>query len=144
MIVIQKRRFRYRLWWLMGLIGALAVFAAAVVSPLDTVAVSTLLVVVGAFFLLALYVLFAVVPYNLLIRRLRCPACSEPRLFCSTMVMFWPPLQSFHLCLGCGSRFKRFFAGRWLDAKGPDDDRWFSSCAFTPADEKPRSATPDL
>lgn len=139
--VLQKRRFRYRLWWLMGLIGALAVFSAPVISPLDAVALSVLLIVVGAFFLLAGYVLVAILPYYLLIQRRRCPACGERRLFCSTLVLFRPPLKSFHLCHGCGSRFKRYFAGRWRDAQGPEDNRRYPSSGPTPLVKEPEGVT---
>ncbi len=62
MSVDRNWRFRYRLWWMMGLIGALAVSFAAIASPLDSVALPVLLIFVGAFFLLALYVLLAVLP----------------------------------------------------------------------------------
>jgi hypothetical protein len=47
----ENRRFRYRLSWLIGLIGAVAIMIAPVISPLDKVALFILLIVVGAFVL---------------------------------------------------------------------------------------------
>ncbi|GAC1470871.1 MAG: hypothetical protein NVSMB9_16410 [Isosphaeraceae bacterium] len=117
--VIPKRRFRYRIWWLMGLIGVFAVCIAPVISPFDSVALLGLLIVLGTFMLLALYVILAVVPYYFLIRHLFCPECGERQLFCSRLTLFWPPLLSFHLCRECGARFARWCFGEWRHAKGP-------------------------
>jgi hypothetical protein len=139
--VIQKRWFRYRLWWLMGLIATLAILISPIFSPLDTVALSALLILVGTFFLLAGYVMIVALPYYLVIRRRRCPACGERRLFCSTLVLFRPPLTSLHFCHGCGSRYQRCFAGEWRGVQGPEGD---GGPAATPVAEDTEPATHEL
>src|SRR4051794_16541313 len=102
----SEGQIRYRLAWLMGLIVILAIFLGSMTSPLDPVPAVLLLVVVSTFFLFACYVVLAVMPYYLAIQLRRCPACGGRSLVLSTLILFRPPLASFHRCTGCGSRFK--------------------------------------
>ena len=100
---------RYKLHQLMLVIAVFAFSLALprlLISQRDLVAISILGALVG---IVAISVLVDVLPVK------PCPACSRRAL------RRLARHRNYYCCSACRARFKRFGAGPWLDASGPND-----------------------
>jgi hypothetical protein len=97
----------------MGLIGIIGIAAGAVAAPFDPVAMTLLMVSVTLFLLFAGYLALVVAPYAMILSKVRCPACRRRSLTLVRIILFNPPLASFHTCKSCGTRHMRRLTGRW-------------------------------
>ena len=119
--VMSVMRVRFKLWWLIALIGGFALLLGVFRSPLDNLALSLFMAPVGLFFLFSLYVLLVVFPYGWVLLLARCPACNRRPLRCSRLSLFRPPLASTHQCEPCGARWVRRFNGPFIPEPPPSD-----------------------